>query len=516
MNADGSAETNLTVTIGRDDYAPDWQPVRDAEGPTITITTPADGDTYLRGASVTADYACSDTPAGVVECTGTLDGGAIADGDPLDTTTLGEHTFTVTATDNAGNTAARTHHFTVVRAGELAGTVTETGTGTPLEGTWVIVLQAADYGLVGGAETAADGTWSLRVDPGDYHLEFVDPALSHVIEWYDGHGYRDLAQADTASATAGATTTVDADLVDPTGAVSGTVTETGTGTPLADAVVAVLPAGVSHPLAATSTDADGHYRLTGLPPGAYLVVSALAQGTHAATFFGDTMDADAATPLMVTAGTTSSGTDIAMAPNEADPLAGSVTGTVTDDVTGDPEPGVLVGAMRASDVRFTAATFTDASGRFVLGVDGGDYYVEFFDLDTGHRFEWYDDQQDPASFADLTTVAAGSTADAALTPLEGRIAGAVTEDGTGAPLGGVWVALMGYATGQPVAGAVTAADGTYAMPAVDIGDYYEVFIDPTGAHALEFNDDAPDMGTATPVTITGGHVTTIDAALAAS
>ena len=40
MNADGSAETNLTVTIGRDDYARLAQPVRDAEGPTITITTP--------------------------------------------------------------------------------------------------------------------------------------------------------------------------------------------------------------------------------------------------------------------------------------------------------------------------------------------------------------------------------------------------------------------------------------------------------------------------------------------
>ena len=35
--------------------------------------------------------------------------GDVADGDPIDTTTLGDHTFTVTATDHAGNDATATH-----------------------------------------------------------------------------------------------------------------------------------------------------------------------------------------------------------------------------------------------------------------------------------------------------------------------------------------------------------------------------------------------------------------------
>ena len=36
-------------------------------------------------------------------------------GDPIDTSTLGTHTFTVTATDKAGNVTTLTIHYFVVR-----------------------------------------------------------------------------------------------------------------------------------------------------------------------------------------------------------------------------------------------------------------------------------------------------------------------------------------------------------------------------------------------------------------
>ncbi len=507
MAADGSGQTNLTATPGND-YSPAWQPVHDTSGPTVTLTTPADGATFTRGEAVTADFTCADAPAGVVSCTGT-----VPDGDPVDTATVGDHAFTVTATDNAGNSTTVTHHYTVVRASRLAGIVTEYGTGVPLEGTWVIALRTSDYGLAGGALTGADGRYTLPVDPGSYAIEFVDPEFSHVIEWYDGHGYRDLEQADPVLAVAGATTTVDADLHDPTGAVSGTVNEAGTITPLAGAVVAVLPVGVPRPLAATTTDTHGDYRIDGLPPGDYLVVTALPQGTHHTAFYGGTTDVNAAVPVTVTAGDTRPDTYLVMPALTGAPVVGQVTGNVTDDVTGRPEPGALVGVLRAADFGFTAATFTDQDGNYSLGVGGGDHYLETFDLDTGHRFEWYDDQQTPGAWSELTTVFTSSTADTALTPLEGNVAGTITEAGTGTPLAGIWVALIGYDTGQPVAGTTTDASGHYSLPAIDIGDYYEVFIDPTGTHTLEFEHDTGNMGAASRVAVTGGHTTAVDADL---
>ncbi len=82
----------------------------DATDPTVTIDEPDDGDTYSQNEEVFADYHCDDEPGGsaLKSCTG-----PVADGEPIDTSTLGTFTFTVTAEDNAGNTASKTHTYTV-------------------------------------------------------------------------------------------------------------------------------------------------------------------------------------------------------------------------------------------------------------------------------------------------------------------------------------------------------------------------------------------------------------------
>ena len=85
--------------------------VIDVTDPTITVTTPAAGAVYALGQSVKADYGCGDEPggSGVATCTGTVAAGA-----PLDTSSAGEKTFTVEATDNAGNTASKSVGYSVV------------------------------------------------------------------------------------------------------------------------------------------------------------------------------------------------------------------------------------------------------------------------------------------------------------------------------------------------------------------------------------------------------------------
>ena len=120
--------------------------VVDVTAPAISITTPADGAEYARDAVVNADFSCSDEPggSGVDSCEGD-----VPDGDPIDTSTIGEHTFTVDAADNAGNTRSRSVTYTVVDTSGPAIAVT-----TPAPG--------AVYGL---AEVVA-ASYSCTDEPG--------------------------------------------------------------------------------------------------------------------------------------------------------------------------------------------------------------------------------------------------------------------------------------------------------------------------------------------------------------
>jgi hypothetical protein len=121
---------------------------QDTTPPAITITTPPEGASYARGQVVAADYACTDDGINFMTTIAhqlgfpTLNdflafaaehnsnvapptcAGPVASGAPIDTSTPGPHTFTVTATDVAftvvggalvsdPNTATATTHYGV-------------------------------------------------------------------------------------------------------------------------------------------------------------------------------------------------------------------------------------------------------------------------------------------------------------------------------------------------------------------------------------------------------------------
>ncbi len=83
----------------------------DGLAPSITITTPPEGAVYDQGEVVFADYACDDgrLGSGVVFCSSENPG----EFDLVPTATVGPHTFTVTATDRAGNVSTLTHNYSV-------------------------------------------------------------------------------------------------------------------------------------------------------------------------------------------------------------------------------------------------------------------------------------------------------------------------------------------------------------------------------------------------------------------
>jgi phage replication-related protein YjqB (UPF0714/DUF867 family) len=80
----------------------------DKTPPTITVVTPTDGANFTLNQQVFASYSCNDAGSGLKSFTGT-----VPDGSPLDISSYGPKTFTVTAEDNAGNKTVQTVTYNV-------------------------------------------------------------------------------------------------------------------------------------------------------------------------------------------------------------------------------------------------------------------------------------------------------------------------------------------------------------------------------------------------------------------
>jgi Ca2+-binding RTX toxin-like protein len=86
----------------------------DLTGPQVVLTTPAHNGSYPVEQPLTAAYSCSDSASGLVSCSGRVDGlGAVSSGGAIDTATGGMFSFTVTATDVAGNSTTVIHIYRV-------------------------------------------------------------------------------------------------------------------------------------------------------------------------------------------------------------------------------------------------------------------------------------------------------------------------------------------------------------------------------------------------------------------
>jgi hypothetical protein len=83
-------------------------PAPDRIKPVVTLSGPVQGATYVEGASVVADYGCTDRGGSNLQtCSG-----PVAPGEMI-SKTPGPHTFTVQATDGIGNTTSRSVHYVV-------------------------------------------------------------------------------------------------------------------------------------------------------------------------------------------------------------------------------------------------------------------------------------------------------------------------------------------------------------------------------------------------------------------
>ncbi len=99
---------------------------RDATAPQINIITPSSGATYTQNQTVKASYTCTDAISGIGTCTGT-----VANGTSINLSAAGAKSFTVSATDQAGNAATSTRGYTV-SGSSTSGTPPAATSGTHL------------------------------------------------------------------------------------------------------------------------------------------------------------------------------------------------------------------------------------------------------------------------------------------------------------------------------------------------------------------------------------------------
>ena len=433
---------------------------------------------------------------------------------------------------------------TMVLGGNISGTVTTTTSGTT-SGISGICVSAIGQGgqSMSTAVTLADGSFEIvGLAPGGYVVVFqvcgnTPAGTSYVSQFYNATstGSPTYNGATTVKVTASVTTSgINAALV-VGGSISGTVTDTNGAGIGQICVVALTPQGQW--VATGMTLGGGTYVVTGLPTGSYVVefeeCGNLGSGLSYVSQYYNKTPAGApqfsgATPVSVTAGSTTSGIDAAMV------LGGTISGMVTTTTTSGTSSGVSGICVLAltTQGQWVASAETLTDGTYNLaGLPSGSYDVSFQSCGpssgTGYVTQYYNGAA-TLTGATSVSVTAGNTTPNINAALQagGAISGTVTTttSGTTSGISGICVDAFtsGASGGQFVAGTQSAASGTYVLAGLASGSYDVSFQScdpsaPTSYVTQYYNGTsagASQFSMATPVSVTVGSPTqSIDAVL---
>jgi hypothetical protein len=196
------------------------------------------------------------------------------------------------------------------------------------------------------------------------------------------------------------------------GGIAGTVTDIATGAPLANVAVCTYTS-VGTSSGCVTTSASGAYAKTGLPAGTYYLKAVNSLGYVDELYNNvpcprSSCSVTSGTGVSVTAGATTVGVNFGL-------MAGSsITGTVTDALTGAPLVHVQMYVYFANGYLLDESSYTDGWGRYAVdGLPTGTYYL-LTENTQGYLDELYDNISCPTYTCTVTTgtgvrVAAGVT-----------------------------------------------------------------------------------------------------------
>lgn len=261
---------------------------------------------------------------------------------------------------------------------------------------------------------ASDGSYVLENVPlGAVRIEFVPSFRSRLLPQYYDHKSR-LSEATLFFLTQSQPTAthIDADLVEG-GVIDGTVTATGSGTPLAEVEACAVSTSVPTVKRCAEIDGSGAYELHSLPTGSYRI-GFWGRGESAEyqpQYYNREQEPSHSDFVSVNAGGTVPGIDAVLEPGA------EIDGTVSD-TAGVPLTGIAVCLFDASAAAAERCTYSGEVGSYSFkGLPSGSYQVGFSlepseaGLETGVEADGFESQ-----YFDGVATRAGAVTIMALAP----------------------------------------------------------------------------------------------------
>jgi hypothetical protein len=437
------------------------------------------------------------------------------DGQPTQVTS---RAVTVTAGRTTSGISAR-----LAGAGEITGTVTAAGSSTGIAGVCAYALDStfqAGQSASGSAVTNSAGTYMIvGLAAGTYIVEFqpCSKSLNRLATWWNSSNE---AFATPLTVTDGTTTSGISVSMAAGGSMAGTITSAATKKPVAGVCAyALLPTTVTFaepggtvtevedvPVASVETGTTGTYTMTGLAPGNYFVeVSDCSQFSNVnyllPVVYGQTSDPTIMPPVVVTAGATTGGLNVALK------AGGVVTGVIASGVTHKPIAGMCALLFNVQGFGFFGGPSAANGVYSVEGLPSGSYQAELGPCGSQNYLviSWDNGATFNVTDGKVTSGISGSL------PPGGTISGTVSTS-FGTPLSDLCISI-----GQNSGGVVFTQifgpigfGGTYSIDALPTGDYQVGF--QTGcAPQFTLNYQPAVYNNGTPVAVqAGATVTGID------
>ncbi len=283
--------------------------------------------------------------------------------------------------------------------GSITGLVQTASSGTPVVGAVVEIYDGVSFALLYTTTTNASGQYSATVTApyGQVRLFFDGRLAGYSQEWYRGKSF--FSQADRVSLEGGGIVTSVNTLLSEHGILSGTITLDG-GAPAIDVCVSVLDTNEG---CNAHTDHQGQFIVTDLMSGTHrLVFSGGAFPGVLVEWYQNKYSSDAATPVLVTAGTA---TVIAAQVTSRN----VITGLVTDASSGlaIDNAGVKLYDEAGTITReLSLPCFLCGPGEYQFYSLGPGRYRLRFEHPPYHATEFYSNQQTLAT-ATFVSVTAG-------------------------------------------------------------------------------------------------------------